>query len=149
MAKVVKLENFSDELKKYAHENIDLYKKSVIDAIFKNLLDLVKNSPVDTGLYAQSWDLIIDEKSAMLGNYAPHAAIIEFGARPFNPPLKPLLDWAKRVLNKSEYDSHVWALANYTKNKIQEQGMKPRHVLTDSLNKILNDIRINLRKNFR
>lgn len=148
MAKVVQLDKFSDELKKYSKENIELYKLSVVDALFKNLEGLVKSSPVDTGLYAQSWDLILTEKNALLGNYAPHAAIIEFGARPFTPPLKPLLDWARRVLKKSNYDSHVWALAKYTQKKIENEGMQPRHILTNALDKILNDIRINLRKNF-
>ena len=149
MTKIVSLDKFAGELKKYAEKDIQKYKASVIDALYKNLSVLVKNSPVDTGLYAQSWDLILTEKSALLGNYAPHAAIIEFGARPFKPPLKPLLDWARRVLKKPDHDAHVWALAKYTQNKIAEQGMQPKHILTDSLDKIVNDIRMNLRKNFR
>ena len=148
MPKVVQLDKFSDELKMYSEKNIELYKKSVIDALLNNFQEIVKKSPVDTGLYAQSWDLIITEKNALLGNYAPHAAIIEFGARPFTPPLKPLLDWARRVLKRSDFTDDVWALAKYTQNKISQEGMKPRHILTDSLDKILNDIRINLRKNF-
>lgn len=149
MTKVVPLNKFAAELNKYAEKDIKKYKASVIDALYKNLVVLVKNSPVDTGLYAQSWDLIVTEKNALLGNYAPHAAIIEFGARPFTPPLKPLLEWARRVLKKSEYTSEVWALAKYTQNKISEQGMQPKHILTDALDKIVNDIRMNLRKNFR
>jgi hypothetical protein len=144
----VSLEKFSGELKEYAEKDIEKYKKSVIDALLKNLQTVVKSSPIDTGLYAQSWDLIIEEKQALLGNYAPHAPIIEFGARPFRPPLKPLLDWARRVLNKPEFDEHVWALAKYTQGKIEREGMKPRHILTNALDLILNDIRINLRKNF-
>ncbi len=147
--KTVKLENFSEELKEYQKKSIKLYKESVIDALLKNLRLLVASSPVDTGLYAQSWDLIITEKNALLGNYAPHAAMIEFGARPFTPPIGPLLSWAKRVLKKPEIDSHVWALAKYTQNKISEEGFEPRHVLTNALDLIMNDIRINLRKNFK
>lgn len=149
MGKVVTLDKFSKELRSYAEDNVEAYKLSVIDALQKNLRILVENSPVDTGLYAQSWDLIITEKNALLGNYAPHAGIIEFGARPFRPPLKPLLDWARRVLKKPDFTSEVWALARYTQNKIEEKGMEPKHILTDSLDKIVNDIRINLRKNFR
>lgn len=147
--KTVKLENFSNELKEYQEKSIKLYKKSVIDALMKNLRTLVASSPVDTGLYAQSWDLIISEKNALLGNYAPHAAMIEFGARPFTPPIGPLLGWAKRVLKKPEIDGDVWALAKYTQNKISEKGFEPKHVLTNALDKIMNDIRINLRKNFK
>jgi len=149
MAKKVPLDKFSKELRKYAEDDIEKYKKSVTGALIKNFQDIVKNSPVDTGLYAQSWDLILTEKNALLGNYAPHAGIIEFGARPFRPPLKPLLEWAKRVLKVGNYTSEVWALARYTQSKIEEHGMEPKHVLTNQLDKIVNDIRINLRKNFR
>lgn len=149
MTKIVSLEKFSKELGDYAKKDIEAYKKSVIDALYKNLEFLVKQSPVDTGLYAQSWDLIIEEKSAILGNYAPHAPIIEFGARPFTPPLRPLLEWARRVLKKQDFDDHVWALAKYTQNKISEFGMQPKHILTDSLDKIVNDIKMNLRKNIK
>jgi len=149
MTKIVKLEKFSKELSEYAKKDIELYKMSVIDALYKNLLVLIKQSPVDTGLYAQSWDLIVEEKSAILGNYAPHAPIIEFGARPFTPPLMPLLKWARRVLKKQDFDDHVWALAKYTQNKISEFGMQPKHILTDSMDKIIYDIKVNLKKNFR
>lgn len=148
MAKVIKLENFSQELEQYAEENIELYKKSVIDGLYENMRLLVQNSPVDTGLYAQSWDMVLEEKRAIIGNYAPHAPIIEFGARPFRPPLKPLLDWARRVLKKGDYTSEVWGLAKYTQAKIEAEGMKPKHILTDALDKIIDDIRRNLRKNF-
>ena len=146
MAKVVSLSKFSEELKKYSEKNIEAYKKSVIDALLKAVVDIVKNSPVDTGLFAQSWDLIITEKDAIIGNYAPHAPIIEFGARPFTPPIAPLLEWARRVLKKSEIDDHCWALAKYTQQKIASEGMKPKHILTNQLDSILNDIRINLSK---
>jgi hypothetical protein len=149
MAKIVSLDKFSEELKKYSDKSIEDYKKAVIDALLKSLVDIVKASPVDTGLYAQSWDLIITEKDAVIGNYAPHAAVIEFGARPFTPPIAPLLEWARRVLKKQEVDSHCWALAKYTQAKIAEKGMEPRHILTNQLDSIINDIRINLSKAFK
>ena len=129
MPKIVKLEKFSKELGKFAEENVFLYRRAVIDALAKNIGDIVRSSPIDTGLYAQSWDLIVTEKEALIGNYAPHAPIIEFGARPFTPPIKPLLDWARRVLQKGDFDSHVWALAKYTQNKIKREGMKPKFIL--------------------
>lgn len=146
MAKVIKLDKFADELKRYQKKNIDNYRKSVADALMKALVRLVKKSPVDTGLFAQSWHLEIDEKKAIIGNSAPHGAIIEFGARPFTPPIKPLLEWAKRVLKKPEIDDHCWALARYTQNKISEYGMEPKHILTNDIDNIMDDIRNNLKK---
>ena len=130
-------------------KDVQLYKKSVIDALLKNLVELIKKSPVDTGLYAQSWDLILTEKNALLGNYAPHAAIIEYGSRPFKPPIGPLLRWARRVLKQPENNDHVWALAKYVQAKIEREGMKPKHILTDQVDIIIKDIQTNLRKNFR
>jgi len=149
MPKVVKLDKFAKELESYAEKNIELYKESVIDALLKNLVEIVRNSPVDTGLYAQSWDLIVTEKSAVLGNYAPHAPIIEFGTRPYKPPLPPLLKWAKRVLKKPDFDDAVWALAKYTQAKIEREGMKPKFVLTNQLDSIMKDIKKNMLRAFR
>jgi len=144
--KIVSLDKFARELGDYSKKNMEAYRVAVISALAKNLKTLVESSPVDTGLYAQSWDLVIEEKRAILGNYAPYAGIIEFGARPFTPPIGPLLEWAKRVLRKNEIDSDCWALATYTRNKIAEEGMKPRHVLTDALDKIVSDIREEVQK---
>lgn len=141
MAKVVQLNKFAEELKEYADKNIAEYKKAVVSALTNALPRLVANSPVDTGLYAQSWNLDVDEKRAILGNFAPQAPIIEFGARPFTPPLAPLLAWAKRVLKKSEVDDDCWALAKYTQMKITEYGMKPKFILTNEMENIMNDIR--------
>lgn len=148
MTKVISLEKFSDELGSYMKDNIKLYKQAVIKALTDALPRLVEKSPVDTGLFAQSWHLDVNEQNAMLGNFAPHAPIIEYGARPFTPPLGPLLNWAKRVLKKSEVDDDCYALARYTQMKISEHGMKPRHILTNEIDIIVNDIRQNMKKGF-
>jgi hypothetical protein len=107
-------------------------------------------SPVDTGLYAQSWDLTVTEEKAVFGNYAPHAAVIEYGARPFTPPIGPLLAWAKRVLKDGSqppnYSSNVWALAKYTQKKIAAEGMKPRAILQNAMPMIMQNIRDELKR---
>jgi hypothetical protein len=148
--KVVQLDQFSKVLGDYSHLNLTETRKGVVSGIARSIPMLVQASPVDTGLYAQSWDMTSDEQSATLGNYAPHAPIIEFGARPFTPPLKPLLEWAKRVTKSPsqppEYDKHVWALAIYTRNKIQAEGMKPRHILENALPAIIENIKEELSK---
>ena len=145
MAKTVPLSKFAEELKAYSEKNIAEYRKSVIMALTDAIPRLVQKSPVDTGLYAQSWNLDVSEQSAILGNYSPHAPIIEFGARPFTPPLAPLLAWAKRVLKKAEVDDDCWALAKYTQMKIADNGMMPKFILTNEIEFIMNDIRDNLK----
>lgn len=145
MTKVVQLDKFSEELKSYMEKNLAEYKKAVVKALTDAIPRLVANSPVDTGLFAQSWNLEVTEQSAILGNFAPHAPIIEFGTRPFTPPLAPLLSWAKRVLKKAEIDDDCYALARYTQMKITEHGMKPRFILTNDIQNIVNDIRDNIK----
>ena len=145
MPKVVKLEDFPKELKEFSRRMPIIYKVSVIKAVASSLKRLVRTSPIDTGLFAQSWDIIITEKSALLGNTAPHAPHIEFGARPFRPPLRPLLDWARRVLKRPTHDSDVWGLAKYTQAKIEKEGMKPKNILKNQLEEIVKDIRKNLK----
>lgn len=142
----VELSNFADTLEEFAHLRLDEIRQGVVSGLARAIPEvLVPASPVDTGLYAQSWMFTSDEEHALLGNTAPHAPIIELGARPFTPPIKPLLEWAKRVLSDPSqppnYSPRVWALAKYTQNKIAENGMQPRHILQDSLPAIINLIR--------
>lgn len=143
--KTVRLENFATELKEWSKASLDKQKKAVQGGVMRSIPDLVEASPVDTGLYAQSWDFTIDEKGAILGNYAPHAPIIEIGARPFTPPIKPLLEWAKRVLNDPSqppnYSPQVQSLARGTQKKIKEKGIMPRNILENMLPKIVENIK--------
>lgn len=148
--KTVKLENFADVLRKDTKVRIADYKKAIVKGVVRSIPDLVKASPVDTGLYAASWDFTVSEEEVILGNFAPHAPIIESGARPFTPPIRPLLAWAKRVLNSPsqppDYDNEVWALAKGTQNKIAAEGMKPRNVLRNQIPTIISNIKKELKQ---
>lgn len=143
--KTVKLENFAQELKEFSEATLEQQKKAVVSGIVKSIPDLVANSPVDTGQYAASWDFTETEKSVILGNYAPHAPIIEKGARPFTPPIAPLLAWAKRVLQDTSqppnYSPEVWNLARGVQNKIAREGMRPRNVLENMIPRIIANIK--------
>ncbi len=148
--KTVKLENFAEVLRKDTKVRIADYRSAVVKGVIRSIPGLVKASPVDTGLYAASWDFSVSEEEAILGNFAPHAPIIESGARPFTPPLGPLLAWAKRVLKSPsqppDYDNEVWALAIGTRNKIADEGMKPRNILRKQIPVIIENIRKELKK---
>jgi hypothetical protein len=146
MAKVVPLDKFAKELKEYSEKNIETYKKVVVEAMTDEMKNIVAASPVDTGLYAQAWSMDVDEKRALLGNTAPYAGMIEFGTRPFTPPITPLLNWAKRVLRKPEVDSECWALAKGVQNKIAEEGLEPKHILGDAIDRIIIYIRRKMRE---
>lgn len=143
--KVVNLRDFSEEIGIFRDAQIEALKKAAIAGVSRSIPDLVKGSPVDTGLYAASWDFTPTETSVLLGNYAPYAGIIEYGARPFTPPIGPLLAWAKRVLQDPsqppEYSDRVWALAKGVQNKIAAEGMKPRAVMEQMIPTILANIK--------
>ncbi len=143
--KSVSLDNLAKELGAYSESQIKNLKQATLLGIAKSIPDLVEKSPVDTGLYAQSWDFTETEFGAVVGNYAPHAAIIEHGARPFTPPLGPLLAWAKRVLKDAsqppDYSKEVWGLAIGTQKKIASQGMAPKHILENTIPKIIENIK--------
>lgn len=147
--KFVSLGDFAKELKGFTEKSLQQQKAAVTSGLMKSLPDLVAASPVDTGQYAASWDFTLDESKAVLGNYAPHAPIIERGARPFVPPIKPLLAWAKRVLKSAsqppDYDDEVWALAKATQQKIAAEGMQPRNILENMLPKIIANIEAELK----
>jgi hypothetical protein len=147
--RTVNLEDFSKELKGFAKLSLEKKRKAVIGGIARSIPDLVAASPVDTGLYAASWGFTPTETGAILGNYAPYAGVIEYGARPFTPPIGPLLAWAKRVLrDPSEpphYSSEVWALAKGVQKKISEQGMQPKHIMEGMIPTIINNIREELK----
>jgi len=144
-SKTVQLKDFAKELGAYSNKQMSHFKKAVKVGVMQSIPNLVAASPVDTGLYASSWDMTVTESSVILGNYAPHAAIIEYGARPFTPPIGPLLAWAKRVLKDPsqppEYSDQVWALARGTQKKIAREGMKPRGIMEKELPNIMMNIR--------
>lgn len=148
--KTVQLSDLSKELTKFSELALEKQQKAVSSGMLRSLPALVKASPVDTGLYAQSWGFTITEKVAILGNTAPHAPIIEAGARPFVPPLGPLLRWAKRVLKDPSqppnFSPQVWALAKGTQNKIAKFGMEPKHVLEKNIPMIIDNIKKELER---
>jgi hypothetical protein len=141
----VPLKDLGKLLKAEPQRQLPQIKKAVRLALLRSIPELVKKSPVDTGQYANSWDFQEDEKRMILGNFAPHAAIIEFGARPFTPPIKPLLEWAKRVLKDPsqppDYSPEVRRLAYGVRYKISKQGMKPKHILTQEIQHIATRIK--------
>ena len=64
--KVVKLENFANELKDFTEKTLQQQKAAVTSGLARSIPDLVAASPVDTGLYAQSWNFTVDEQTGGL-----------------------------------------------------------------------------------
>lgn len=144
-SKTVNLRDFAEELGIFTEGRLEDLKKAALLGIARSVPDLVAASPVDTGRYANSWDFTEADFGAILGNYAPHSVTIENGARPFKPPLGPLLAWAKRVLQDPSqppnYSPRVWQMAVGVQKKIEREGMKPRHILQNAIPGIVANIK--------
>jgi hypothetical protein len=109
-------------------------------------------SPVDQGEYKNSWQVVPVNpagKPALveLRNDAPHAGVIELGARPFFPPIGPLIDWVERkfgdlkgqvsfggrsTLSAAER-SEAYGIARAIQRKIGERGLPALRVLGKQL----------------
>lgn len=143
--KVVDLKDFARELGAWTDGHLERLHDATVAGIARSVPEIVRQSPVDTGLYASSWGFTRTEWGAVIGNSAPHAPIIEYGTRPFKPPIGPLLAWAKRVLKDPSqpptYSDRVWALAIGTQKKIAERGMQPKAVMEKSIPLILENVR--------
>lgn len=130
--------------------DVERLKEATYTGLLRSIPLLVQRSPVDTGQYASSWGVERRPEEVLIGNYAPHAPIIEYGARPFTPPIGPLLAWAKRVLqdpvtpsnpqDPSDYSEEVRALAFAVQKKISERGMPPRQILEKATPDIIQNI---------
>lgn len=146
----INLKDFSKELGRFSNRHIDDIKRAVTRGILRSIPELVRNSPVDTGQYAGSWDYIEGDKAVTVGNFAPHAPIIEYGTRPYKPPITPLLQWAKRVLRDASqppnYSNAVWNLAVGTQKKIAKYGQIPKHVMQRNIPVILHNIELELNR---
>jgi len=62
---------------------------------------------------------------AILSMTAPHAGIIEYGTRPFFPPIEPLARWALRkglADDEEEAEEIAWSIARH----ISQMGIEPR-----------------------
>lgn len=144
-SRTINLSELAGAIEANTLKDVESMKRAVASGLAASIPMLVERSPVDTGLYAQSWNFTVSEETAIIGNYAPHAAIIEHGARPFSPPIGPLLQWAKRVLKDPsqppKYSDAVWALAIGTKNKIKAVGIKPKHIMQKSIPDIIDLIK--------
>ncbi len=87
--------------------------------------------PIDTGRLARSVEHSDLPRGGRLMVDAPHAAVMEWGARPFWPPLQPLIDWAKRKFGVDEDEAEE--IAEAVQRKIAMFGIEPRHYFATAM----------------
>jgi len=138
----VKVIDINEAAKELGKKFTESQKKEVIDATYDALLQAVepmaKESPVDTGLYAASWEVKKEgEDTVSFGNTAPYAFVVEKGARPFSPPIQPLIEWAGRKMQLPPDHPEVRRFAWAIKRKFEREGMEPKNVLEKGIDDIL------------
>ena len=80
---------------------------------------------VDTGFLARSVESQNVPGGGVIVVDAPHAAVIDNGARPFWPPAAPLIEWANRKFGLDDVEARRVAFA--VRKKISREGIAPRH----------------------
>lgn len=130
------------------------HRKASFDAAGPTLRRVVKKSPVDTGLFKSSWQIATElsrngQENVVIRNDAPHAGVVEGGARPHWPPLQPLVEWVERNAAKlgfvnprrfrgrasltAEQKAHAYQIARAIQAKIARQGQKPTHIMRSEI----------------
>lgn len=105
------------------------------------------HAAVDTGMLARSVEATDLPRGGQISVDAPHAAVMEFGARPFYPPIVPLFDWAKRKFGVD--DDEAKAIAYAVREHIAIWGIEPRHYLKRSMRRIRKMVPIEVESELR
>ena len=100
---IIRLEDAADVLEAIDHEIAKAAIKATARAAQNARTRAVRaigetrpHVPVDLGDMLRSYMIIPLKNGTRLENVAPHAAIQEYGTKPFAAPFEPLLAWAKR-----------------------------------------------------
>ena len=73
---------------------------------------------------------------AEVGNTAVHAALIEWGHKPYRPPIAEIVKWVEKVKGEQGRDAIV--AASKIANNFATHGFKPHYILTRA---VINTVR--------
>lgn len=134
MAVVKILEEYlAADVEKRMRETLLQTKKAVSVGMHKGRTLLAGKTPVDRGQMRNAWEITKDE----IVDEAPHAGIIEGGARPHNvnsEGREALVEWAQRKFGIDEKDAQ--AVAQGVINKLKKKGQKGKFIARDSLTEL-------------
>jgi len=88
--------------------------------------------PQDTGELTRSIKLTKHSEGASVIADAPHAPMVEYGARPHFPPLAPITGWVWRKFDVESWEE-AEEIALSICRKIAKYGMQPRHFMLRAL----------------
>jgi hypothetical protein len=126
----IRPEELGPELRRRARNMPKVINKGLNKAAHRGRSMLVKKTPVDMGQMKNSWRVIKTD----IVNDAPHAGIIEEGARPHKvnaAGIASLTAWARRKLGVNEKEAKGIAFA--IAKKLEKEGQKGHFIVRDSV----------------
>jgi len=100
---------------------------------------------VDTGDLKNSVTVTRVTDGALVTVDSPYAAPLEYGARPFTPPLAPLAEWALRK-GLANDEAAAMRIARGIQKKFQTEGIPPRSFFRNALRNAEPGIRADINK---
>lgn len=127
------------KLKAHNEEAKKALRRGANSAAHRAVLLLKEKSPVDQGQYRNAWQVKRGaDGMPSIGNDAPHAGIIERGARPHpvsEEGIEALTAWAMRRLGLDEKEARGVAFA--IAKKLRERGQEPKWIVRNAMNEIV------------
>jgi len=121
--------------KKFASEGM----KKVLWKAMTKMEELAKmRAPVDTGMLKARIHLNPLQFGAneyTLSDGVSYGKDLEYGNRPHNVPLEPLIDWVKRKGIATD-EGHQIAFAKYVQEKIRTEGVNPHPFFRPALHEV-------------
>ncbi len=138
MARKITIDQFAAELQKLPAELTAAAVRGCRSAALRGVgfvveeIQSAKPHPaVNTGAMVQSVRSSAIEGGGRISVDAPQATFMEDGTRPFRPPLKPLIEWAKRRFQVPEKEAK--AIAWGVREAIAKKGISPRHFFSKAM----------------
>lgn len=91
---------------------------------------------VDRGVLRGSVEFAAEPDGCVVYVDAPHAAVMEEGARPFFPPLEPLIAWVLRK-RLAEDEASAKRIAWAIREKMGRVGIAPRGYMAKAFQRVL------------
>lgn len=134
------------ELVQRHRKNKKLIRKAAKLGAHRSRARLVKRTPVDTGQMKNGWRVIehaiTRNDLVTISNDAPHAGIIEVGARPHRVSKAGKLAIMRWAMRKFGIDSvTAYAIATRVAWKLRKHGQKGQYIVRDLMDKIQADFR--------
>ncbi len=125
------------ELKRHAKILPEVLERGLVRAARRGAAHMPGQTPTDMGQARNSWHVVEGPGGIGLENNAPHAAIIELGARPHRVNAEgkqAIAEWAMRKLGLDEKAAKSFSFA--LAKKIEKEGQAPTYFVRAELEKL-------------